>query len=275
MADIFISYSKNERHLTEALANDLEAAGYTVWWDTNLITGESYQKVIVREIKEARAAIVIWTPSSTQSEWVYSEANRANRDKKLIPVRVPEVDLYDIPPPFDVRQTDFVSNRRAIFAALERLKVFPVSAAVAQIENSRASRAPCVATVHPQERGPRRGAATTGYACSAGAPPGEHDPIVAATDPAGRSHGCRRAAVRHALAQDQELGAPRAGRVAVRGARHSPGSGSTERVEGVRLPVRLLHGCPGIAHCICRTALLVRQTARPHRPRGCIGLMPP
>ncbi len=132
VADIFISYSKTERHLTESLAGDLAAAGYTVWWDTNLITGDNYQTVIVNELRQARAAIVIWTPASTQSEWVYSEASRANREKKLIPVRVQEVDLYDIPPPFDVRQTELVSNRRAIFVALRRMNVLPAQVAPEQ-----------------------------------------------------------------------------------------------------------------------------------------------
>lgn len=127
MADIFISYSKAERTLTEALARELEAVGYSVWWDTNLIAGESYQKVIVRELEEARAVIVIWTPSSTQSEWVYSEANRAARQEKLISVRVAEVDMFDIPPPFDVRQTEFLDNRRAIWKALEQLGIRPIA----------------------------------------------------------------------------------------------------------------------------------------------------
>lgn len=125
MADIFISYSKAERALTAALATELEQLGYSVWWDTNLVSGEQYQKVIVDELRQARAVIVIWTPASTQSEWVYSEANRAAREKKLIPLRVPEVDLYDIPPPFDVRQTDLIENRAAIYTALARLGVPP------------------------------------------------------------------------------------------------------------------------------------------------------
>ncbi len=34
MADIFISYSNNYAQLTIGLARDLEAEGYTTWWDT-------------------------------------------------------------------------------------------------------------------------------------------------------------------------------------------------------------------------------------------------
>ena len=39
MADIFISYKSEERALPEALASDLRAAGYSVWWDVDLLGG--------------------------------------------------------------------------------------------------------------------------------------------------------------------------------------------------------------------------------------------
>jgi hypothetical protein len=35
MADIFISYSKNDHDQARMLAAFLEAEGYSVWWDTN------------------------------------------------------------------------------------------------------------------------------------------------------------------------------------------------------------------------------------------------
>ena len=83
MADIFISYSKEFRSLTENAARFLEQQGFSVWWDTSLVGGDVYHKVIVAEIKACKAAVVIWTPASVQSDWVYSEATRAHRRKKL------------------------------------------------------------------------------------------------------------------------------------------------------------------------------------------------
>jgi hypothetical protein len=51
MADVFISYSKSHLKLTRNLAEELEAKGLTVWWDTDLIASESFRDRIVQEIK--------------------------------------------------------------------------------------------------------------------------------------------------------------------------------------------------------------------------------
>jgi hypothetical protein len=67
---IFISYSKAEPKPTEELADFLTAQGYTVWWDTNLTSGEVFREVIDRELAAADAVIVIWTAHSVASNWV-------------------------------------------------------------------------------------------------------------------------------------------------------------------------------------------------------------
>jgi hypothetical protein len=127
MADIFISYAKAARPVTEQLASELQAKGFTVWWDSALVSGESFRSVILSELANARAAIVIWTAASVKSEWVISEADRARRRGILIPVREADVGPDDIPPPFDGLHTDLVTNRPAIDAALARLGVTPAA----------------------------------------------------------------------------------------------------------------------------------------------------
>ena len=87
MADIFISYSKKDHEEARLLAAYLEAEGFSVWWDTSLKSGEQFRKVIMTELGRARAAIVIWTENSIESDWVQSEAGRAHADRKLIPVK--------------------------------------------------------------------------------------------------------------------------------------------------------------------------------------------
>ena len=87
VADVFISYSKKDYDEARMLAAFLEAEGYSVWWDTSLVSGESFRKVIMTELGRARAAIVIWTENSIESDWVQSEAGRAHADRKLIPVK--------------------------------------------------------------------------------------------------------------------------------------------------------------------------------------------
>jgi hypothetical protein len=55
MADIFISYPKASAALTEQLAQDLRAKGFTVWYDTSLVPGDSFRHVIMSELGQAWA----------------------------------------------------------------------------------------------------------------------------------------------------------------------------------------------------------------------------
>jgi hypothetical protein len=125
MADIFISYSKVHILHTEELATALQEKGFTVWWDTRLVAGDNFKDVILAELEQARAAIVIWTSESIKSEWVYSEARRAHARRILIPVRSEEVGANDIPPPFDALHTVPLTERAAIEGALAQLGVTP------------------------------------------------------------------------------------------------------------------------------------------------------
>ena len=64
VSDIFISYAREDRALAQALANDLQARGYSVWWDIELVGADDFQDVILAALAKARAAIVIWTKAS-------------------------------------------------------------------------------------------------------------------------------------------------------------------------------------------------------------------
>jgi formylglycine-generating enzyme required for sulfatase activity len=119
MADVFISYAKVDRTLTERLAADLERRGYTVWWDTSLLGGEQFRPVIAREIDAARFVIVIWTPASVSSVWVTAEAERGHAQGKLLPVRAQTLNPATVPMPFGVYHTELIDNRDRIAAALE------------------------------------------------------------------------------------------------------------------------------------------------------------
>lgn len=121
MADVFISYSKPHRHLTEQLARDLEAQGLSVWWDTELLAGEPFRHRIQEELKACKAAVVIWTPDSVSSDYVLSEAERARIAKKLIQVRTSDIDPHELPPPFDTSHVPLIEDRRSIYGGLGRL----------------------------------------------------------------------------------------------------------------------------------------------------------
>src|SRR5215510_12937904 len=118
MADVFISYAKTDRPLASKLAAMLEAEGWTTWWDTTLIPGDDFRNEIMTQLGRARAVIVIWTDTSIKSDWVRSEAGRAQADRKLIPVKLAHLEYEDLPPPFDILHTENVGEEDKIKAAV-------------------------------------------------------------------------------------------------------------------------------------------------------------
>lgn len=118
MADVFLSYGGADRDIAGALAEQLQAEGRTVWWDVEATPGVSFREEIARQLDDARSVIVLWTPNSMRSEWVISEAQRALSQKKLIPVRTSDVDIHEIPQPFDTLHTPLLGQN--VLVALHR-----------------------------------------------------------------------------------------------------------------------------------------------------------
>jgi hypothetical protein len=118
MADVFISYSHEDRLQVEQLAAFLEAEGWSVWFDRSLTAGEAWRDEIATELVKARAALVVWTQSSIKSDFVRAEAGRAKAEAKPIPVKASGVKYRDIPPPFGEMHTEPMENRELIRAAV-------------------------------------------------------------------------------------------------------------------------------------------------------------
>ncbi len=99
MADIFISYAREDRNWVRELAQALEAEGLSVWWDPNLLPGSRYRETIEKELDQAYASIVVWSEDSIQSDFVRDEAEEARVLNRLVPV------LKDpVQPPHGFRQ---------------------------------------------------------------------------------------------------------------------------------------------------------------------------
>ena len=70
MADIVLSYARENRPQAESLSRALEdAAGWSVWWDREILPGVSYEQVIEAELSEARCVVVLWSASARESNW--------------------------------------------------------------------------------------------------------------------------------------------------------------------------------------------------------------
>lgn len=102
MPDVFISYSRQDLESVSRLANAITDAGYEVWWDAELPPHKSYSDVIEEKVETSKAAIVVWSPTARQSQWVRAEAEMARNQGKLI-----QTALGDIMPPLPFNQIQF------------------------------------------------------------------------------------------------------------------------------------------------------------------------
>jgi adenylate cyclase len=87
VADIFVSYSRQDKGHVAALVAALEAEGWTVWWDPEITPGDEFDSLISRELEGCRSVVVVWTPTSVESRWVRGEARDAADRGVLVPVR--------------------------------------------------------------------------------------------------------------------------------------------------------------------------------------------
>jgi hypothetical protein len=86
MADIFISYAREDRQWVETLANALQADGFSVWWDWDLLVGKRYREAIETELSSAKAAVVVWSQYSIHSDFVRDEAEEGQQRNILVPI---------------------------------------------------------------------------------------------------------------------------------------------------------------------------------------------
>ncbi|MDE2054642.1 MAG: TIR domain-containing protein [Xanthomonadaceae bacterium] len=98
MADVFVSYARADKARVAPLVAAIEAKGWSVWWDPEIVPGQEFDDQIEAEIESAKAVLVIWTPTSVASRWVRGEAREAAERGILVPVRFEQAKL-----PMDVR----------------------------------------------------------------------------------------------------------------------------------------------------------------------------
>lgn len=103
MADIFISYSRNDQPIIKKLSKALEARNFELWWDRELLAGDTYADDIERELNCAKVVIVAWSASGSKSRWVRDEAAVAADSGRLI-----AISIDGSMPPIGFRQFHFV-----------------------------------------------------------------------------------------------------------------------------------------------------------------------
>jgi formylglycine-generating enzyme required for sulfatase activity len=93
VSDIFISYASQDRARIGRLVEALEARGWSVFWDTTLLPGETWRRKITKELDAARCVIVLWSESSVESHWVEQEADEGLRRGILVPAKIDRVTI--------------------------------------------------------------------------------------------------------------------------------------------------------------------------------------
>jgi hypothetical protein len=107
MADIFISYKREDRRFAERLSIALEQLGFDVWWDFDLLSGDRFRNVIRAVIDQCPAAIVLWSEKAVTSDFVMDEATYAKSKGKLCPAHI---DAVELPFGFGQIHTDDLSD---------------------------------------------------------------------------------------------------------------------------------------------------------------------
>lgn len=129
MADVFLSYAREDAERARSVAAALEHRGVAVWWDQQLIPGVRYSDKTEAVLTSADVILVLWTQSSIKSMWVADEAMIGREKGNLIPVSFDEAR-----PPIGFRQIQTMS-----FDGWDgRPDAAQVGVLIAAIENCRA-----------------------------------------------------------------------------------------------------------------------------------------
>lgn len=88
MAQVFLSYAREDRLCAERLARVIESAGHQVWWDRRLDGGEEFSAEIEVALDRADVVLVAWSKDSVKSRWVRDEAATGGDNGRLMPVSI-------------------------------------------------------------------------------------------------------------------------------------------------------------------------------------------
>jgi hypothetical protein len=92
MADIFISYAREDFERVGRLVERLTAEGWSVFWDREIPPGKQWPDVLTAELTPAGCVVALWSKSSIDARWVGEEAEEGTRRSVLIPARLDPVE---------------------------------------------------------------------------------------------------------------------------------------------------------------------------------------
>lgn len=84
MADIFISYAREDEDVTRRLSYLFELEEWSDWWDPQIPLGTDFRRRVATEILAARCLVVLWSRKSRSSRWVSWEVEQARQHGRPI-----------------------------------------------------------------------------------------------------------------------------------------------------------------------------------------------
>ncbi len=92
MADIFLSYARENSEIAKRLSERLENLGWSVWWDWEIPAGQTWRDTIEQSLASMRCMVVLWSMDSIDSDWIKEEAERGKAQRTLVAAVIDEVE---------------------------------------------------------------------------------------------------------------------------------------------------------------------------------------
>lgn len=89
MANVFLSYAREDTAKAELIAQALSGQGWTVWWDRTIPPGKTF--VIEDALEHASCIVVLWSKAAIASHWVRAEAAEGMSRGILVPAFLEDV----------------------------------------------------------------------------------------------------------------------------------------------------------------------------------------
>ena len=91
MADIFISYAREDLERIRPIVGAIEGSGYSVFWDRRIPSGMTWRQYIGTALDEAKCVVVVWSQHAIVSKFVIEEADDGDEREILVPILIDEV----------------------------------------------------------------------------------------------------------------------------------------------------------------------------------------
>jgi formylglycine-generating enzyme required for sulfatase activity len=83
-AYLCLSYSRADQGYVRELVADMQAHGFAIWFDDQVVLGERWWRTIVQAIEGCTAVVVVMSPEAAESTWVEREILLAQQEGKAI-----------------------------------------------------------------------------------------------------------------------------------------------------------------------------------------------